>query len=111
LRSDPEDVFFKMYLINDTIQGRTQREVGFKKPLELDILQKLCYLRKRDSLFSHTFCLLICRLNANNTEKIACKFKGTLQLGQKGFGGNLGYRLRPETISPLFADHSSTSCV
>jgi len=31
-------------------------------------------------------------------------------MGQKviiRFGGNLGYRLRPETISPLFADRSS----
>jgi len=25
------------------------------------------------------------------------------------FGGNLGYRLRPETVSPLFADLSSTT--
>jgi len=33
-------------------------------------------------------------------------------MGQKviilGFGGNLGYRLHPDTISPLFADLSST---
>jgi len=27
------------------------------------------------------------------------------------FGGNLGYRLRPETISPQFADLSSTTHV
>jgi len=40
LRSDPEDVFFKMYLINDTIQGRTQREVGFKKPLIINTTAK-----------------------------------------------------------------------
>jgi len=35
-------------------------------------------------------------------------------MGQKsnlGFNGNLGYRLRPETISPLFADLSSTTHV
>jgi len=36
-------------------------------------------------------------------------------LGQKSnnlsFGGNLGYRLRPETISPHFADLSSTTHV
>jgi len=33
-------------------------------------------------------------------------------MGQKVmimFGGNLGYRLHPETISPLFADISSTT--
>jgi len=34
-------------------------------------------------------------------------------MGQKliiiGFGGNLGDLLRPETISPLFADLSSTT--
>jgi len=28
-----------------------------------------------------------------------------------GFGENQGYRLRPETISPLFADLSSTTHV
>jgi len=27
------------------------------------------------------------------------------------FGGNLGYRLHPETISPLFADNSPTAHV
>jgi len=43
-------------------------EVGVKKPLQLDILQKVHYLRKGDSLVSHTFCLLICRLNANTME-------------------------------------------
>jgi len=37
-------------------------------------------------------------------------------MGQKviitvGFGGNLGYRLHPETISPHFADISSTTHV
>jgi len=41
------------------------------------------------------------------------EFQGTLQLGQKvitmGFGRNLGYRLRTETISPLSADLSSTT--
>jgi len=34
-------------------------------------------------------------------------------MGQKaiiiGFGGNLGYRLHPETISPLFADLWTTT--
>ena len=28
-----------------------------------------------------------------------------------GFGGNLGYRLHPGTISPLFADFSPTTHV
>jgi len=37
-------------------------------------------------------------------------------MGQKviitvGFRGNLRYRLRPDTISPLFADPSSTTHV
>jgi len=32
------------------------------------MLQKLYYMRKEDYLFSHTFCLLIYRLNANTTE-------------------------------------------
>ena len=51
-------------------QGRTQKGgVGVKPPaLELDILRNLYYLRKGDQLFSHTFCLLICRLNANTME-------------------------------------------
>jgi len=46
--------------------------------------------------------------------EFACKFLGTLQMGQKviiKFGGNLGYRLHPETISPLSADLSPTSHV
>jgi len=42
--------------------------VGINPPIEFDILQKLYYMRKGDYLFSHTFCLLICRLNANATE-------------------------------------------
>jgi len=35
-------------------------------------------------------------------------------MGQKeimGFGGNLGYRLHPESISPFFANLSSTTHV
>jgi len=41
---------------------------GKTSPLELDILPILYYLRKGDELFSHTFCLLICPLNASTTE-------------------------------------------
>jgi len=37
-------------------------------PLELDNLQKLYYLRRGDWLFLHSFCLLICWLNANTTK-------------------------------------------
>jgi len=37
-------------------------------PLEIHIFQKLYYLRKGNYLFVHTFCLLICRLNANTME-------------------------------------------
>ena len=44
--------------------------LGLKPLLELDILQKLHYLREGDLIFSHTFDLLICRLNANTTELI-----------------------------------------
>jgi len=40
--------------------------LGWKSPLELDILQKLCYLRKGDELVSHTFCLLICMQISRN---------------------------------------------
>jgi len=46
--------------------------------------------------------------------KFACKFQGTLEMGQKviiRFHGNLRYRLRPETTSPHFADVSSTTHV
>jgi len=48
--------------------------------------------------------------------EFACKFQGILQMGQEviitvGFGGNLRYRLRPESISPSFADLSSTTHV
>jgi len=47
--------------------------------------------------------------------EFACKFQGTLGMGQEiiiiCFGRNLDYRLRTETISPLFADLSSTTHV
>jgi len=44
--------------------------------------------------------------------EFACKFQGTLQMGQKviiSFDGNLRYRLRPETTSPPSADLLSTT--
>jgi len=41
---------------------------GVNPPLEFDILRNLYYLRKGNYMFSHTFCLLICRLNANTME-------------------------------------------
>jgi len=37
-------------------------------PLELDILKKFSICAKGISYFSHTFCLLNCRLHANTTE-------------------------------------------
>jgi len=46
-------------------RSRAYARGGFwgKTPLlELDILQKFYYLHKEINLFSHTFCLLICRL-------------------------------------------------
>jgi len=49
-------------------QGRTQVGIGVKIPLEFDMLQKLYHHCEGDQLFSHTFYLLICRLNANTTE-------------------------------------------
>jgi len=50
-------------------QGRTQGGgLGLNPTLEIHIFQKLYYLRKGDYLFVHTFCLLMCRLNANTTE-------------------------------------------
>jgi len=42
------------------------------------------------------------------------QFQGTLQMGQKviiRFDENQGYRLRQETITPLFGDLSSTKHV
>jgi len=62
-------------------QGRTQGGgvVGDKSPpLELDMLQKLYYLRKGNQMFSQTFCLSICRLMQTPQNKFACKFQGTL---------------------------------
>ena len=54
-----------------------------EKPPELDILQKLHYLRKGDKLFSHTFCLLIRRLNANTTERICMQISRNIVNGPK----------------------------
>ena len=42
--------------------------LGLTPPLELDILQNIYHLRKGNKMISHTFCLLICRQNANTTE-------------------------------------------
>ena len=49
-------------------QVRTQAGFGMKISLEFDMLQKLYHFCEGDQLFSHTFYLLICRLNANTTE-------------------------------------------
>ena len=56
---------------------------GVKTPLELDILCKLYNLRKWDSLFLHTFLLLICRLNANTTEQICMQISRNIVNGLK----------------------------
>jgi len=47
-------------------------------------------------------------MNLHAAFKVLCKWAKKWQLG---FGGNLGYCLHPETISPLFADISSTTHV
>jgi len=44
-----------------------------QSPHGFDMLQKP-YLHKGDYLFSHSFCLLICHLNANTTEWICMQF-------------------------------------
>jgi len=66
-------------------------------------------------LFSHNFACYFVDLMQIQRNEFACKFQGTLEMGQKvmiiGFCGNLDYRLHPETISPLFADLSSTTHV
>jgi len=62
-------------------QGRTQGGLGLNFPLKLDILQKLDYLRKRHELFLHTFCMLICRLNANNMEWICMQISRSILNG------------------------------
>jgi len=54
-------------------QGYTQGGIGVEPPFDLDIFQKLYYLRKGDYLFSLTFCLLICRPNATTKELICLK--------------------------------------
>jgi len=57
-------------MIHKTVTNLRNEEIcgwGSKPALELDMLQKLYYLRKGNEIFLHTFCLLICRLNANTT--------------------------------------------
>jgi len=48
--------------------GAHARGVGLKPHLEFNMLQKPYCLRKGDQLFSHIFCLLIFRRNANSSE-------------------------------------------
>ena len=59
------------------------RVSGLKPLLELNILHKLYYLRKGDYLFSHTFCLLVCQLNANSTEWICLQISRNIANGPK----------------------------
>jgi len=71
--------------INAYSQGRTQGGVGVgvNPPLEIHIFQKLYYLRKGDYLFVHTFCFLICRLNANTTEWICMQISRNIVNGPR----------------------------
>ena len=65
-------------------QGRRQVGWGWGwTPLELDILNKLYYLRTADQFHSHTFCLLICRLIANTTEWIRMQLSRNIANGPK----------------------------
>jgi len=60
-------LFFEQYnriLLCECKGVRKGGGLGLTPPLELDILQKLYCMHKGDWLFLHTFCLLICRLNA-----------------------------------------------
>jgi len=64
-------------------KGRTQGGLMGLTPLEFDMLQKVYNLHKGNSLFSHTFCLLICRLNANTTEWICMQISRNMVNGPK----------------------------
>ena len=88
-------------------QGRTQGGVlGLTPPLNLLSYENvITYAKEFVYVFVH-FLLVLCQLNAQTTEwfcmkisKEHCKWKKYLH-----FGGNLGYRLYPRTISPLFAN-------
>jgi len=67
-----------------TLKGVRKEGLGLNPPpLELDILQKRYYHRKGDQLFSHTFLLLICRLNAKTTEQICMQISRNIINGLK----------------------------
>jgi len=70
------------------------------------------YRATEDFVEQFLFC---CPLAKHTTRKEYISSKGVRKggVGVKtlGFGGNLHYRLRPETVSPLFADLSSTTHV
>jgi len=77
-------VVVHLVLQTNTIKGVRKGEgLGLNTPFDLGILQKLYYLRKGDQLFSHTFCLLIFRLNANTTEKICMQILRSIANGPK----------------------------
>ena len=91
------------------------RGLGLTYPLWVWYVTKSLLPAQRILFVFVYFCLLICRLNANNTEWICMQISRSIVNGPKsnilGFGGNLGSRLHPGTISPLFADLSPTTHV
>ena len=68
---------------NESKGVRKAGGLGLTPPLALGILQKLYYQLQRKLIVSHTFCLLIYRLNANNTEWICMQISRNIVNGPK----------------------------
>ena len=64
-------------------QGRTEGGVGVKPPLSFLFCKKTSWLCMWDHLFSHTFACYFVDLMEIPRNKFACKFQGTLWMGQR----------------------------
>jgi len=64
--------------LNFSVKGVRKGGLGLTPPLELDILQKLYYLRKEIKCFRILFACLFVDLMQIPRNKFACKFQGAL---------------------------------
>ena len=83
--------------------------LGLTPPLNLLSYENvITYAKEFVYVFVH-FLLVWCQLNAKTTEWFCMKIYKWTKKKYLHFGENLGYRLYPRTISPLFANLPSTA--
>ena len=110
-----DNLALRVFWVVQADKGVRKGGWGYNHPLEFDILQNLYCLRKVDiNCFRILLLVNLSTYSTNRGMNLYANFKEHYKWAKKwqlGFCGNLGYRLHPETISPLFADLSSTTHV